>query len=218
MNADSSDQSGLDPHHLKSVCLSTSLASLHLLLAASQSSKEPVFILDSGASSHMTPLRYVLVDVRPCEGTVSLGDMNVKLEIKAHGKSRMPGLGSFRWVPKLSFSLISVPALDRIGCRTVIYDGDLTVSLRGSIILEGKLKNGLYHLNREYVQQLTSDEDSDSSAESEAPEGEYAVTSQTSGLNGCGSAFYSPLPAIQTVLDLGSVKSPVPGIDTEGVI
>jgi hypothetical protein len=99
MNTDSPDQVGLDPHHLESVCLSTGLASLHLLLAASQSSKEPVFILDSGASSHMTPLRFVLVDVHPCEGTVSLGDINVTLEIKAHGKSRMPGLGPFRWSP-----------------------------------------------------------------------------------------------------------------------
>jgi hypothetical protein len=68
MNTDSPDQVGLDPHQHENVCLSTGLASLHLLLAASQSSEEPVFIRDSGASSHMmTPLmRYVLVDVIPC--------------------------------------------------------------------------------------------------------------------------------------------------------
>ena len=156
----------------ESICLSAGLINYQVLLA-SQSKREPVFILDSGASSHMTPLRDVLVNVIPCEGSVSLGDMSVKLEIKGRGHSRMPGLGPFRWVPKLSFSLISVPALDRIGCRTVIYDGDITVMHRGVIILEGKLKNGLYHLNSEYVEQLTSDEDSDTVEE--MPDEEFAV-------------------------------------------
>jgi hypothetical protein len=33
-----------------------------------------VYIIDSGASTHMTPLRGVLVDAQPSEGQVSLGD------------------------------------------------------------------------------------------------------------------------------------------------
>jgi hypothetical protein len=114
--------------------LSVSLARYQAHLAAGPRSKEAVFILDSGASSHMTPLREVLVDVNPCGGEVSLGDMNVKLRIKARGHSRLPGLGHFRWVPQLSFSLISIPALNRIGCRTVIYDGDVLVTHRGRTI------------------------------------------------------------------------------------
>ncbi len=54
-----------------------------------------VYIIDSGASTHMTHLRGVLVDVQPSEGQVSLEDEQVKLDIHARGHSRLPGLGPF---------------------------------------------------------------------------------------------------------------------------
>ena len=102
---------------------------LHALLAGSGGEHQAnVYIIDSGASTHMTPLRGVLVDVQPSDGQVSLGDEKVKLDIRARGHSRLPGLGPFLWVPQLTFSLISISVLDRIGCRTYISNGKVYVT------------------------------------------------------------------------------------------
>ncbi len=82
----------------------------------------------------------------------------------------------------------------------------------GVIILECKLKNGLYHLNSEYVEQLTSDEDSDTAEE--MPAEEYAVTTKTYGLK-CIGALDRLTLAPQTVIGLADISSPAPGIDVE---
>jgi hypothetical protein len=97
----------------------------------------------------------MLVDVNPRAGHVTLGDMSVKLDIRALGYSRLYVLGVFLWVPQLTFPLISIPALDRIGCRTVLYDGE--------VILSATLKDGLYHLDPVFVEQLGEDSGSDMS-------------------------------------------------------
>ncbi len=52
--------------------------------------------------------------------------------------------GPFLWVPQLTFSLISISVLDRIGCRTYISDGKVYVTFGGKTILSGTLKNNLY--------------------------------------------------------------------------
>jgi hypothetical protein len=61
------------------------LLQLHSLLAAHTNDARtlrPVFILDSGASSHMTPLKCLLVDSFIWGGSVSLGDTSVKLKVQ----------------------------------------------------------------------------------------------------------------------------------------
>ncbi len=124
MNEDSSDQVGSDDF-----CLSGILVS-HTSCRALQQGARLHFGFEA-SSTHMTCLREVLIDVCPCERSVSVGDMNVTLKIKARGRSRMSGLGPFRWVPQqLSKCLISISALDRIGCRTVNYDEDVHITHR----------------------------------------------------------------------------------------
>ncbi len=152
---DADDQSRLEgPRDL--IVSGAGLVTLHALFAQSRSSERtPVFVIDSGASAHMTPLRSMLVDVNPRADHVTLGDMSVKLDIRASGHSRLYVLGVFLWVPQLTFPLISIPALDRIGCRTVLYDGE--------VILSATLKDGLYHLDPVFVEQLGEDSGSDMS-------------------------------------------------------
>ncbi len=63
-----------------------SLLALYALYTNNYCSREQsssVFIIDSGASAHMTPLRSMLVDVIPRTGLVALGDKDVELSILA---------------------------------------------------------------------------------------------------------------------------------------
>ena len=74
----------------------TSLLTLHTLFARERGSERTsVYILDSGASAHMTPLRSMLVDFTPRTGLVTLGDKSVQLDIQARGHSRIRVLGPF---------------------------------------------------------------------------------------------------------------------------
>ena len=141
-----------------------SLLALYALFANNFRSREQsrsVFIIDSGASAHMTPLRTMLVDVISRTGLVVLGDKSVELEILAGGHSLLPELGPFLWVPRLTFTLISIPALDRLGFRTVFQDGEAFVTFNDRLVLLGVLRDGLYHLHPDFVEQLTGMTESD---------------------------------------------------------
>ncbi len=131
---DVGDQSRLEgPNDL--AIAGAGLLTLFTLLAQSRSSERTAaFVIDSGASAHMTPLRSVLVDVN-----ARAGHSNIRV------------LGPFLWMPRLTFTLISIPALDRIGCRTVLYDGEASITFNGEVILSGTLKDGLYHLDPVFV-------------------------------------------------------------------
>jgi hypothetical protein len=155
---DVGDQSRLEgPRDL--IVSGAGLLTLYALFAQSRSNERtPVFVIDSGASAHMTPLRSMLVDVNPRAGHVTLGDKSVKLDIRASGHSRLYVLGTFLWVPQLTFTLIFIPALDRIGCRTVLYDGEASITFNGEVILSGTL---IYHLDPVFVEQLGEDSGSD---------------------------------------------------------
>jgi hypothetical protein len=104
-----------------------------------------------------------------------LGDTSIKLDIRTSGHSRIHVLGPFLWVPRLTFTLTSIPALDRIGCRTVLYDGEASITFNGEVILSGTLKDGLYHLDPVYIEQLGEDPESDTPGRE--PAGEYVMSS-----------------------------------------
>lgn len=112
-------------------------------------------IIDSGASSHMAPLRSMLQNLRSINGEVKLGDNNVKLAIEAVGSTSVPGLTNVLLVPKLSCVLLSIPQFDKEGYKSEFSDGKAIVTRRnGNVILTGTLRDGLYELDDVYSQML----------------------------------------------------------------
>ena len=121
-----------------------------LVTRLAQSVKSRNIVLDSGATSHMTPLICIFdFFLNNAQGTVSLGDVKVKLRIMGKGPSRIKCLGDFLFVPQLSFSLISIPVLDKLGYITSIGGGVMRVFHNSTVILSGTLHttDGLYHLD-----------------------------------------------------------------------
>jgi hypothetical protein len=145
----------------------------------------------------MTPLRSMLVDFTPRAGHVTLGDKSVQLDIQARGHSRIRMLGPFMWVPQLTFTLISIPTLDRIGFRTVLYDGEASVIFNGEVILSGTLKDGLYHLDPFYVEQLGGDTESDTPER--APADEIVMTTLASELKSLDSSLQGIAKVVEGV-------------------
>ncbi len=104
----------------------------------------------------MLPHDYLLKNIdTTIKGRVALGDNNVKLEIVGAGYTAMPWLGLTLLVPDLSFGLISISALDKIGCKTIFSGGKVYVFMsNGKLILTGTLSNNLYNLDAEYVDSI----------------------------------------------------------------
>jgi hypothetical protein len=111
------------------------------------------FILDSGASCHMTPERELFTSLEPCRGKVMMGDSNV-LDIE--GKGQVNLLGNVIYVPGLKYSLISISVFDKMRMRIVIEDGILSVYERGQTVpcLKGFRCKNLYWLYAKYVKRI----------------------------------------------------------------
>eukprot|EP01034_Spumella_vulgaris_P047246 gene47246-biopygen3646 len=102
----------------------------------------------------MTPEEGILTDLTPHDGVIALGDKDLTLQATAVGRSRLSGLGKFLLVPQLTFSLISVPALDNLGYRSVFENGEVLIFLNKVLVISGTLRQGLYYLDPRYVQLL----------------------------------------------------------------
>ena len=115
---------------------------------------EYTFIIDSGATSHMTPNEHCLIDFQTISGFVYLGNNN-KLEIIGTGDTNISVINNILLVPELVFGLISIPKLDEYGCVTVIDSGKVIVrNSDGDVVLTGTLRNNLYYLDRIYLDVL----------------------------------------------------------------
>jgi hypothetical protein len=132
----------------------------YLLNVISYNSEQPSdiqsvqrIIIDSGASSHMMPSECYLQSVdTSINGLVSLGDNNKKLSIVGAGYTSIPSLGKVYLVPQLSNGLISIPTLDKIGCKSIFDDGRVYIfDKNGSMLLTGTLSNKLYYLDNKYI-------------------------------------------------------------------
>jgi len=113
-------------------------------------------IIDSGASSHMTPSKCLIRNINNAvNGSVSLGDVSKKLLIAGAGYTAMPILGLVYLVPELSFGLISIPTLDKAGCRTVFNQGRVYVfNSNSNLLFTGTLVGKLYYLDKQFVDKL----------------------------------------------------------------
>ena len=110
-------------------------------------------IIDSGASNHMTPSKCLLSNIgTTINGSVSLGDISKKLNIVSAGYTTIPILGLVYLVPQLSFGLISIPTLDKVGCSAMFNSGRVFIfNEKGHLLLTGTLKNKLYYLDEQFI-------------------------------------------------------------------
>lgn len=83
------------------------VALYHSLVRTTPTGDTPIVLIDSGATSHMTPLKGMLMTVTPASGTVSLGDTTVKLRIAGEGMSRISALGPILLATALIQSYLS---------------------------------------------------------------------------------------------------------------
>ncbi|MCO5592326.1 hypothetical protein L7F22_046327 [Adiantum nelumboides] len=110
------------------------------------------WIIDSGASFHVTPHKEWFASYLPMHGSIKLGDSH-QLEIlgigdvkvcMANGTQFM--LKDVRHVPKLSKSLVSMGQLDELGYTTVFGNGSWLICKANLVILKGQKSGTLYPL------------------------------------------------------------------------
>ena len=99
------------------------------------------WLLDSGASKHMTPSKHLMTDLKTHKGEVIIGDNFVipihsegMLEIIKNGKGGYDSSQVF-YVPNLGYHLMSVSELCKLGMR-VVFDEN-TVSILEKFIGKG---------------------------------------------------------------------------------
>ena len=113
------------------------------------------WLLDSGASKHMTPSTDRMTNIQPHKGKVFIGD-NSTIPIHSEGSLELllDGKGGYLssrvfYVPQLGFHLMSVSEVCKLGMR-VIFD-EYTVSIQdkatGKEVRGGSVENGVYKLH-----------------------------------------------------------------------
>ncbi|KAA8491550.1 Retrovirus-related Pol polyprotein from transposon TNT 1-94 [Porphyridium purpureum] len=112
------------------------------------------WIIDSGASRHMTANRNLLENIRACSERIRVAD-DREVSASAVGDAWVSNvlLSNVLFVPGLAHSLISVPALTAEGAR-VKFEHD-RCCVEGKNVnwkLEGKLQGGLYALRSSTAQ------------------------------------------------------------------
>lgn len=130
-----------------------------LILMASIQDTRNEWVMDSGASFHITPNREVLFDLKECSGGKVLMGNNTFSEINGVGKVRIKRpdrsiviLTDVKFMPTMGRNLISYRCLEKAGCS---YEGgDFSVKFfkDGAEVLSGKYTNGLYYLEGTVLQ------------------------------------------------------------------
>ena len=132
----------------------TASSYVHAMLSRKNSR---VWIIDSGASSHMTNNRDWIEDYISDETQVSIADGsfvtseghgNVSLEAVVDGKTSEVILEDVLYVPSFKCSLMSIASTTSLGNKVVFYDDQVRVTNRGIVIASGSRdRNDLYQLN-----------------------------------------------------------------------
>jgi transposase InsO family protein len=133
----------------------------HVLISALSGSVTPgedTWLIDSGASKHMTRQRNILscISEKKFSQKVTLGDY-YQYPIKGVGESNHklnPGnslkMKDILYVPGLKKNLLSISALEKKGFRVAFIDGDVLMWAKGENLNEaiviGNEENGLYKL------------------------------------------------------------------------
>jgi len=107
------------------------------------------WVMDTGASYHMTFNKELFSSFKKWNGSVKLGD-DEELGVKGSGAVQIKMYdGIVRtfdawYVPGLRKNLISVGTLDKQGYNFSGKDGQITVSKGALVVMKGKLQHGIY--------------------------------------------------------------------------
>ena len=122
------------------------------LVVSPSTSLQDEWILDSGCTHHMCPIRDWFLDLEELDGgVVYMGNDNLckiagmgSIKLQNHdGSTRV--LKEVRYVPKLKKNLISLGALESKDLAIKMRDGVLKVASGALVMLKGVRKNNLYH-------------------------------------------------------------------------
>nr|KYP75308.1 hypothetical protein KK1_008029 [Cajanus cajan] len=125
--------------------------------ASSNSIRDPEWYFDSGASNHVTHDPNQFQEISEHDGKTSLVVGNgERLKIHAYGTAaldtcqRSLNLHDLLYVPKITKNLLSVSKLATDNNITIEFDASdcfVKDKLTGKVLLEGKLRDGLYQLS-----------------------------------------------------------------------
>nr|CDN96898.1 putative Ty-1 copia retrotransposon [Phaseolus vulgaris] len=133
-------------------CKSDVESDISLIVSLSASSYPDEWILDSGCTYHMCPIRDWFFEFQELDGgVVYMGNDNPcktvgigSIKLRNHdGSTRI--LRDVRYVPKLKKNLISLGALESKGLVVTMRDGILKATLGALVMLKGVMKNNLYY-------------------------------------------------------------------------
>ncbi|WVY90035.1 hypothetical protein V8G54_035549 [Vigna mungo] len=123
------------------------------VLVASSEDPQRSWVMDSGCSYHMCPVKEFFENLDQKEhGNVLLGN-NKACRVQGVGSVRLKMfdnremvLQAVRYVPELKRNLISISAFDLGGYTTKVEDGVMRVCSEDSVVAKGRRRNGLYIL------------------------------------------------------------------------
>ncbi|WVZ02271.1 hypothetical protein V8G54_023077 [Vigna mungo] len=123
------------------------------VLVASSEYPQRSWVMDSGCSYHMCPVKEFFENLDQKEhGNVLLGN-NKACRVQGVGSVRLKMfdnremvLQAVRYVPELKRNLISISAFDLGGYTTKVEDGVMRVCSGDSVVAKGRRRNGLYIL------------------------------------------------------------------------
>ncbi len=145
-------------------------------MATFHHSQAPGWLIDSGATRHMTPLRNLFVRFSHCGGEVEFGNQGElpvagrgDIEIMMGGRSQK--LKDVLYVPKMSANLLSIMALDRKG-YSVTFGGqrvEIVNQRSNQIVARGHAVKGLYELTDSESDRAFASQEAEESSDYEEP-------------------------------------------------
>ena len=134
------------------------------------------WIIDSGASRHMTPDRKLFTKIRNILTSVTIAD-RIKLSSPVRGdisvdlggkKVRMENV---LWVPRLDSNLLSIKALNRKGLSILFRPEGVEITKDGTSVATGFFKGNMFLLrNSEVALETGVQEDQEEQEEQEVPQ------------------------------------------------
>ena len=142
-----------------------------------QSTEATGWLIDSGATRHMTPQKELFVRMTSYHGVVEFGNHG-ELPVKGKGDIQVrvgrltQVMKDVLYVPGISVNLLSIMALDRRGFHVTFGSQSVQIidKQTNRTVASGRAKNGLYELNDSTSERVFVSQEQEALADNEAPE------------------------------------------------